>query len=338
MRITIMPLLRYFFTATSKRRTISPGVSKRTPMFGARTPASSVMTRLAGQIRDDGIDILVDLTAHMDHNRMLALARKPAPIQASWLAYPATTGLRAIDYRISDVHIDPPGLTEKYSIEKLARLPNSFWCYAPRPDSPDVSELPCLQRGYITFGSLNNFVKINPDVIAVWARVLAAVPNSRLELLLRGGAEGNASVVQNLAAAGIPSNRLTLHTTRSPIDYLKLYHGIDIALDPFPINGHVTSIDALWMGVPVITLQGQDAMGRAGVCLLKNVNHPELIAATADEYVQKAAALAKDTSGLAGLRNELRGLLEKSPIMDAPGFARDLEALYHDMWHEHIQP
>jgi protein O-GlcNAc transferase len=301
--------------------------------------------RLAAQIRADGIDILVDLSMHMARNRMLVFARKPTPVQVTWLAYPGTTGLSAMDYRITDPHLDPPGLFDRDYSEESIRLPDSFWCYDPLVDSPDpaleVSALPALARGHVTFGCLNNFCKVNRAVLKLWAEVLKAVGRSRLMMLANEGSHRRRTL-DFFAAEGIGRDRVTFVSQQPRPLYLKQYHGIDIGLDTFPYNGHTTSLDSFWMGVPVVTLCGQTVVGRAGLCQLTNLGMPdligpdragtELVAATPEEYVRIAAELAGDLPRLAHLRSTLRARMEASPLMDAPRFARNLEAAYRHMW------
>jgi protein O-GlcNAc transferase len=287
--------------------------------------------RLAQQIRADGIDILVDLTMHMARNRLMAFARKPAPVQVSWLAYPGTTGLAAIDYRITDPHLDPPGLFDGYYSEESIRLPDTFWCYDPLEQETTVSDLPAKAKGHVTFGCLNNFCKINPQVLKLWARVLKAVNGSRMIILANAGSHRD-HAAELMVAEGVNGDRLAFVSQQPRQQYLKHYHEIDIGLDTFPYNGHTTSLDSFWMGVPVVTLCGQTVVGRAGLCQLMNLGLPELIAASPDDYVRIAVALAGDVPRLSGLRATLRARMQASPLMDARRFARNLEAVYRRMW------
>jgi predicted O-linked N-acetylglucosamine transferase (SPINDLY family) len=285
----------------------------------------------AGQIRADGIDVLVDLTMHMGNNRLLLFARRPAPVQVCWLAYPGTTGLGAMDYRISDPYLDPPGAGEDVYQETSVRLPDTFWCYDARATGPDVSPLPAIARGHVTYGCLNNFVKVNPHVLELWARVLLETPRSRLVVMAPPGATRQA-VTEALGTRGVDAGRIDFVDRSSRQDYLARYRGIDICLDTFPYNGHTTSLDACWMGVPVVTMLGRTVAGRAGLCLSENLGLPELVARTQDEYVRIATGLAGDLEGLARLRASLRARMEASPLMDAPRFVRNLEAAYRHMW------
>lgn len=289
--------------------------------------------QVANQMRADGIDILVDLTLHMARNRLPIFARKPAPIQVTFAGYPGSTGLEAIDYRLTDPWLDPPGLNDHLYVEKSIRLPHSFWCYDPLGEDAVPGELPFARTGRITFGCLNNFNKVNDPLLQLWAQVLAAVPNSRI-LILCGQGRHRQSILHRFAQLGIAANRIEFVASLPRRDYMRLYHQIDIVLDPVPYNGHTTSLDALWMGVPVVSLVGGTVVGRAGYSQLMNLGMPELIAHDPISYVRMAAELAGDIPHLQNLRAILRGRMEQSPLMDAPGFARGIEAAYIDMWRE----
>ncbi|MEI8196098.1 MAG: hypothetical protein WCI73_09335, partial [Phycisphaerae bacterium] len=289
--------------------------------------------QVAELIRQDQIDILVDLSLHMRHNRLLVFARKPAPVQVTYCGYPGTTGLAAIDYRLTDPYLDPESADLTVYTEQSVRLPHTFWCYAPENAEPAVNPLPALAAGYITFGSLNNFSKIHPELLRLWARVLRAVPNSHL-LLLSGEGKHRQRTRDLLAAEGVENvvERIEFVERQSQPEYLRTYHRIDIALDPLPYNGHTTSLDALWMGVPIVTQVGPTVVGRAGMSQLMNLGLPELVAQTPDQYVEIAATLAQDMGRVAALRSSLRQRMQRSPLMDAPAFARDVETAYRSMW------
>jgi predicted O-linked N-acetylglucosamine transferase (SPINDLY family) len=284
----------------------------------------------ADLIRGEKIDILVDLSLHMSRNRLLVFARKPAPVQVTWLGYPSTTGLSAIDYRLSDPFLDPPGTDPPY-VEKTLRLPHSYLCWRWNGAKEEISPLPMLVNGYVTFGSLNSFSKVGPEVLAVWARILKNVPNARLILRCPAG-ETSHRVRTHFASHGVSPDRLELRPMSPWAEYVEQICRQDICLDPFPYPGHTTSCDALWMGVPVVTLAGATAVGRGGVSLLSNLGLLELIAADAEQYVRIAVSLAGDVKRLAELRSTLRQRMERSPLMDAPKFARNLEAAYRQMW------
>jgi len=286
---------------------------------------------LSELIRADQIDILIDLTMHLLGCRLLAFARRPAPIQICWLAYPGTTGLETMDYRLSDPFLDPIDADTGVYSEETLRLPDSFWCYDPLTDVPEVSPLPALTAGHITFGSLNHFRKVNAGVLRLWASVLSAVPESRLLLVAPEGSE-RARVHSFFEAAGVPQARIGFVGRCARLDYLSRYREIDICLETLPYNGQTTSLDALWMGVPTVTLVGDTVVGRAGVCHAMNLGLKELIATTPEEYVQAVSSLASDLERLSQLRQTLRARLQQSPLMDAPRFARNLESAYRDVW------
>ena len=244
--------------------------------------------QLADLVRSDQIDILVDLTMHTADNRLLVFARKPAPVQVTWLAYPGTTGLSTIDYRLTDPYLDPPGLFDAFYSEESIRLPDTFWCYDPLTDQPPVNALPALENGFITFGCLNNFCKVNDGCLALWAQVLRAVPQSRLLLRAPRG-QAREHVLARLEQEGIAASRVEFADRQPRLEYLKLYQRIDLGLDPLPYNGHTTSLDAFWMGVPTLTLVGKTVVGRAGWSQLCNLGLKELAAETPEQYVALAA-------------------------------------------------
>ncbi|MBJ6751683.1 O-linked N-acetylglucosamine transferase family protein [Geomonas anaerohicana] len=286
-------------------------------------------------LREDGIDILVDLSGHSAGNRLPLFARKPAPVQVTWIGYPFSTGLDSIDYRISDAFCDPPGTTERYHSEELIRLPGTFSCFAPPKDAPAVAPPPCLASGEITFGSFNNPAKITGETLAIWADVLRAVPGSRL--LLKGYslacAKGRQRFLDAFAAAGIDTGRLELvGNTPSYRDHLALYGKVDIALDTFPYHGTTTTCEALWMGVPVVTLAGSTHRSRVGATLLHSVGLDGLVAHDACSFAQIAHALALDRHRLQGLRETLRATMAASTLTDGAGFTKELELEFLAAW------
>jgi predicted O-linked N-acetylglucosamine transferase (SPINDLY family) len=299
-----------------------------------RDTAGLTDEQLAAQVRADEIDILVDLSLHTANNRLLVFARKPAPVRVTFAGYPGSTGLTSIDYRLSDPYLDPPGMDESVYSEKTVRLPHSFWCYEPL-DARDVpvDPLPALSNGFVTFGCLNNFCKVNDSMLRVWAGALRTVPDSRLLLMAPEGSRRQ-HILDLLRQEGIASERIGFVAEQPRRGYLELYHRIDLGLDTLPYNGHTTSLDSLWMGVPVVTLVGRTVVGRAGLCQWMNLGLPEMIARTPEEFIHIAAGLAGDMPRLAQLRSTLRERMEQSPLMDAPGFARDIESAYRDMWRE----
>ena len=287
--------------------------------------------QLGGQIREDRIDVLVDLTMHMAASRLMVFARKPAPVQVTYLAYCSTTGLETMDYRITDPQLDPPGEDESIYIEKSIRLPRTYWCYEPPIGEIEVGPPPVSRRGGITFGCLNNYCKVTRATWAAWCELLGCVPGSRLLVHAFVGAHRQRAH-ELLERSGLDPGRLEFVGFLPLEDYFRRYQQIDIALDPFPYTGGTTTCDALWMGVPVVTLAGKTAVARGGMSILTNIGHPELIAREATEYARIAADLARDLPRLTTLRRSLRSEMKQSPLMNAPQFTRDIEAAYRQMW------
>jgi protein O-GlcNAc transferase len=293
--------------------------------------------KVTEQIRKDGIDILIDLAGHTVGNRLLVFARKPAPVQATYLGYPNTTGLHAIDYRLTDAWADPPGRTERLHTERLARLPNGFHCYEPPRNSPAVTELPALSTGHITFASFNIAAKVNDRVLTSWSNILKALPMSRLLLKSRQYADNELRnrFREIFERNGVSRDRVEMiGWTQTTKEHLQLYNNVDIGLDTFPYNGTTTTCDALWMGVPIITLAGNIHAGRVGVSLLSNLDLPELIADNEDAYVKVAVQLATQRKQLQAWRQELRAKMLRSTLTDATKFTRTLESTYRTMWHK----
>jgi protein O-GlcNAc transferase len=289
---------------------------------------------LCDLIRADRIDILVDLTMHMANGRPLVFARKPAPVQIAWLAYPGTTGIAAMDYRLTDPRLDPSGFEEHYS-ERTLRLHDSFWCYDPLTDQPDVNALPALAGGCLTLGCLNNPCKLTDHTLRLWGATLRALPGARLLLMAPPGPHRQ-RVRQRLAAQGIAAERISFVPYRPRSEYLRAYHDIDLGLDTFPYNGHTTSLDSFWMGVPVVTRVGKTCVGRGGLSQLFHLNLLELAAESDEAFISAAVALASDLPRLAALRQQLRARLEQSQLMDARRFARNIEAAYQQAWGERL--
>jgi protein O-GlcNAc transferase len=288
---------------------------------------------LTEMIRADKIDILVDLAGHTAGNRLLVFARKPAPIQITYLGYPDTTGLSTVDYRLTDLHADPPGMTDEYYSEKLIRLPRSFLCYRPPDDASEVSPSPASKNGFITFGSFNNLAKMGQRTIDLWIRILKANPGSRLFIKNNGltGPETRREFLQQFTSAGIDAPRIDLRPKSPTIQqHLRTYSEMDIALDTFPYNGTTTTCEAMWMGVPVVTLAGKAHASRVGLSLLTNMNLPQLIAETEDDYVRIASNVSAD------LRPSMRDLMKTSGLLDGPHFARDIESAFRKIWQEGI--
>jgi protein O-GlcNAc transferase len=286
---------------------------------------------LAKMIRQDGVDILVDLTQHLEGNRLPMFALKPAPVQVSFAGYPDSPGLEAIGHRISDRYLEA-GLVDPGSAGKeQLHLLDSFWCYDPCGVELEINGLPAENRGRVTFGCLNNFCKINGPTLALWARVLGAVKDSRLVLPSRFGSPRQ-RILEALARQGIETGRVEFVEYCPRSEYLELYHRLDIVLDTFPYNGHTTSLDALWMGVPVVSLAGHMPVSRAGLSQLNNLGLAELVAHADEDYVRISAELAGDLPHLAQLRATLRDRMKASVLMDAPRFTRQVEQAYREMW------
>jgi protein O-GlcNAc transferase len=317
---------------------ISPdGVTKRIQTYPVQWRDIVGMTdeQAGALVRIDKIDILVDLAGHTAHNRMLLFARKPAPIQISWLGYPNTTGLPTIDYRIVDPYTDPPGMTDPFYTEKLVRMPETFLCYQPEQDSPEVGPLSALRSGHITFGSFNIISKITPEAVVIWSRILKKAPNSRL--LLKAKSLFDKGTREYLAELfkqqGITEDRLLfMFHTASYKEHLNIYNQIDIGLDTFPYNGTTTTCEAVWMGVPVVTFAVDRHASRVGMSLLSNIGLPELVAKTEDEYINITMKLATDIEKLQFLREKLRDMILHSPLTNAAQFTSNLENCYRAMW------
>lgn len=289
---------------------------------------------LAELIRKDSIDVLVDLSGHTAGSRLTVFAHRPAPVQVSWLGYFATTGLSCMDAVLLDQWHAPAGIETQF-IEPIVRLPRGRFLYQPVPWAPaEVSLLPCLTRAYITFGCFNNTTKLNASVFDVWARILIAVPNSRLVLKWRTfNDDGFAqSIRQAFSMRGIAVERLELRAPSFHVDVLKEYADIDIALDPFPFTGGLTSCEALWMGVPVVTWPQSQVVSRQTFAFLSAMGLEALAAHDADDYVRIAVALAHDKAYLSTLRKSMRTRMQSSALMDLPNFTNQLEQCLVDLY------
>ncbi|MFT0533294.1 tetratricopeptide repeat protein [Castellaniella hirudinis] len=288
----------------------------------------------AKQIADDNIHVLLDLSGHTKRNRLPVFAWRPAPVQASWLGYFATTGVEQMDFLLGDPHVTPASEAAHFS-ERIWPLPESYLCFGPPAFDLDVNPLPALAAGQITFGCFNNLTKMNDAVVALWARVLAAVPASRLFLKTKQLADDQQRqrVVQRFAAHGVPADRLVLEGPSDRAELLAAYHRVDMALDPFPYPGGTTSAEAIWMGVPVLTRRGDCFLSHVGESIAYNAGLPQWIARDDADYIAKAAAFAQDVPRLASLRAGLRQQALASPLFDAPRFARHFEQALWGMWH-----
>jgi protein O-GlcNAc transferase len=283
-------------------------------------------------IREDKIDLLIDLSGHTAYNRLPLFARKPAPVQATFGGYPGGTGLRAMDYHLGDPYLDPPGQTESHYVETIIRLADSFWCYDPEAmqlnPGPALQPLPATQNGFITFGCLNNLGKISDAALRLWGKALAAVEGSRM---LMHSPEGSARK-RIIELLGIDAGRIDFVGYQPRMNYMAFYSRIDLGLDSFPYCGHTTSLDSLWMGVPMVTLPGETASSRAGLSHLTNLGLTEFVAKDAENFVEIAVAFSKDLPRLAEIRAGLRDRLLRSVLTDRKKFARNLESAYRQMW------
>ncbi len=290
--------------------------------------------QVAALIRADGIDVLIDLAGHTANGRLLALARKPAPVQVEYLGYPATTGIEAMDWRLTDAVAEPPGQSEAFYTERLFRLPHSLWCYQPFADMGEIGPSPAQGNGYVTFGSFNNYAKVGPRVVALWAQVMKAVPDARLVMITVPKGEAQEALWVRFEEAGVARERVLLHDRLARREYVALFAQVDVALDPFPCNGGTTTCDALWMGLPVVALRGGSFLSRASLSVLTASGLEGFAADDEAGYVELCRRLAADPATLTVLRAGLRDQLAASPLLDAACFTRDLEAAYRAMWAE----
>lgn len=286
---------------------------------------------LARTIRDDGIDVLIDLSGHTAHNRLLTFAWKPAPVQASWLGYFATTGIAAMDYFIADPWNAPKHIESQF-VERIWRLPEISVCFTPPDVEVEVAPLPALANGHITLGCFNKLTKMSDAVVAVWARILHTLPGSRLFLDVINETTLRQSVVDRFASHGINAGRLILERAMSRAEVLAAYRRVDIALDPFPYPGGTTTVEALWMGVPVLTMEGESFLSRGGKSYLQNAGLLDWIAVNTDDYVARAISHARDLEQLADLREGLRPQVLASPVFDTSRFVHHFEAALRGMW------
>ncbi len=286
---------------------------------------------LAALVRDDRIDVLIDLSLHSSGNRLRVFAMEPAPVQITYLGYCGTSGIDAMRFRLSDPHLDPPQMDLCCYSEQTIRLPETYWCYAPGGLAPEPSPPPVLGNGHVTFGCMNQFAKVSSAALELWCEILKRVQHSRLLVhALAGKHLGRVS--EHLERHGISSDRVEFVGRQSWDQYTRTYHRIDIGLDPFPYNGGITTCDTLWMGVPVVSLSGATAVGRAGRSILCNLGLADLVAKDPDQYVRLAEELAGDVPKLSELRRTLRDRIKASPLMDAPRFAHHVEAAYRQAW------
>jgi protein O-GlcNAc transferase len=308
--------------------------SERLQAYGAiwRKTAGMDDAQLAQTVRNDATDILVDLSGHTPGNRLLAFARRPAPVQITWNGYPNTTGMAGMDYRITDAYCDPPGTTEHLHSEKLTRLPGIYMAWRPPDDAPGAGPLPAQGSGHVTFGSFNSCYKITPRLVALWSRILAGVPGARLMLLTVDRGVAAQRIRDLFAGNGVDPQRLDIMPRVTHDEFLATHQRVDIALDAYPYHGTTTTCFSLWMGLPVVVLAGATHASRVGVSMLNNAGLPQLVAQNANEYVGIAIRLAADLPALARLRAGLRDRLRQSPLADGRGCARNLENAFREMW------
>ena len=318
----------YFNNPQDARRLEAMGMAERPQ--NTRVMRGLSDAQVAAKVHEDGIDILIDIAGHTGHNRLGVFARKPAPLQITWLDYLCTTGLAAMDYRISDAIADPPG-NEAFHSEKLLRMPHTQWCWCPDADAPPVAPTPMLKNGCVTFGSFNNAQKLTDQTLALWKRVLEAIPDSRL--VIAGIPDGFARTRVSGALA-CDASRLTFLPRVGVAEYRAAFANVDIALDPLPFSGATTTLDALWQGVPVLTLPGERGCSRSTASLLTALNLHAWIATDEADYIARAARFASDSAALATLRNAMREGMLASPILDQTTFTRDLEHLYREAWRQ----
>ncbi len=285
------------------------------------------------QIRADRIDILVDLSGHTYGNRLGVFARKPAPVQVTWLGYFDTTGMEAIDYILCDRHVLPAS-AERWFVEKPLRLPQSYLCFTPPTYDIPVADTPCLKNGYVTFGCYSRINKLTPDVLDCWTELLARVPNSRLRLKSKSLATESIreGFLRYFRDRGITSSRIECDGASSRKSYLQAYHDIDVVLDTFPYGGGTTTAEALWMGVPVICWPQERFIGRLSASILHTIGRPEWVCSSKAHYMDTAISLTRDPQALNPIRHNLRDDLLRSPLCDAKSFTQHLESLYRQAW------
>jgi protein O-GlcNAc transferase len=287
-------------------------------------------------IRADRVHILVDLSGHTEANRLAVFARRAAPVQVTYLGFPNSTGLRSMDFRITDAITDPHDLADRWHTESLLRLPDSQWCFRPFGAPPTPGPLPARKSGFVTFGSFNNLTKASDTTLGCWAQILMRLPTSRLRLSRVQSAKRAAEIVALLETSGVKTDRIDCTIFRSEVPYGLQFDGIDIALDPFPYNGVTTTCEALFVGVPVVSLHGLNCVSRSGLSILSTVGLRDLVASSPQQYVDIAVALASDLARLEELRHGLRDRFEQSPLRDEKRFAAHFEQLLRTAWRQYL--
>lgn len=291
------------------------------------------------QIRQDRVDLLIDLATHVAHNRLPIFAAKPAPVQATMMNYPFSSGLATMDWRITDVHMEPESVGDMADTEKVYRMPRTWQCHTVRECGVEVAvEPPSVSSGFITLGALNRPNKITPTVVRIWARILQSLDGARLKLLVRSEVDSPEPIRDQFKNEGIATDRLDFEPTRPRADYLRLFQHIDLCLDTYPYSGCNTTFDSIFMGVPVITYAGPLPPGRHSTSILRNAGLDECIADSLDEYVAKAIELASSPERLVGYRQSLRNRVLQSPLVDRRQYARDVEEAFRAIWQDYVGP
>ena len=291
---------------------------------------------LVEQIRADRIDILVDLSGHTEFNRLPVFARRAAPVQITYLGFPNSTGVRTMDYRITDSLTDPVPFADELHSEKLLRLPDSQWCFRPFGAPLEIDPLPARKNGFVTFGSFNNLSKASDTLLQCWTRILTDSPDSHLRITRVRSPQRAAAIIALFARSGIAAERIECTAHQSVVHYGSLFTGVDIALDHFPYNGVTTTCESLLAGVPVVSLYGAHGVSRSGLSILTCIGLKELAAASPDDYIKTAVTLAGDLERLERIRSDLRARLEQSPLRDEKRFAASFEAQLHSAWRQSI--
>jgi predicted O-linked N-acetylglucosamine transferase (SPINDLY family) len=286
-------------------------------------------------VHADRIDILVDLSGHTASNRLAVFARRAAPVQVSYLGYPASTGLAAMDYRVTDGVTDPPVPADEWHSERLLRLPDSQWCFRPYGVATPPGPLPARETGLVTFGGFNNLTKASDTLLACWVQILLQLPNSRLRLTRVRSAQRSAEIVAMFVRSGVAPQRIECVPYADDPPYGQQFAGVDIALDNYPYNGVTTTCESLYVGVPVVSLYGRNGVSRSGLSILGTLGLGELAASTPERYVEIAVELGSDLSRLERLRASLRARFEQSPLRDEKRFAANFEALLRAAWQQH---
>jgi predicted O-linked N-acetylglucosamine transferase (SPINDLY family) len=296
-----------------------------------RDAATLTDAQLADAIHADGIDVLVDLAGHTERTRLGVFCQRPAPAQVAWLGYLNTTGLTHMDYRLCDVRTDPVALSQALHTERLVHLPESQWCYRPMVDTAIEPVAPVERNGFVTFGSFNAALKISSRVTRRWGEAMARLPGSRLVVCNAHGMNKRAAMLRDLEAAGVVAERVEFLPRVGLDKYLGLFNRVDISLDTFPYGGGTTTLDSLWMGVPVLAAMGDTPVSRSAASVLQLLGMDDWVASELDAFVDVAVARASDTGALASLRRDLRPRMQASALTDMPRFVRDLEAAYGRM-------